>query len=302
MKGLLATNLSSVPLFHRGKVRDIYDLGDYLLIIATDRISAFDVVLPTPIPDKGKILTLMTLFWLDYLRELVPNHLVSANIDEYPPNLKPYTEILKNRSMIVKKAKVLPIECIVRGYLSGSAWREYQERGKVGGIELPKGLKESDCLPEPIFTPSTKAELGKHDINITFAQMSQNIGEELAERVRDISLNLYKKASAYAWERGIIIADTKFEFGLIGEELSLVDEILTPDSSRFWPKEEYEPGRPQKSLDKQFIRDWLKSIGWKEGVEPPSIPEEIAQKTREKYLIALKAITGKDLSEFEASS
>ncbi|MGC8966501.1 MAG: phosphoribosylaminoimidazolesuccinocarboxamide synthase [Caldimicrobium sp.] len=295
MQALFETNLSSVPLLHRGKVRDIYDLGDRLLIVATDRISAFDVVLPTPIPDKGKILTLMTLFWLDFLKDLIENHLVTADVEKYPEVLKPYKDLLKNRSMLVKKAKVLPVECIVRGYITGSAWKEYQERGEVCGIKLPEGLKECAKLPEPIFTPSTKAELGKHDINLTFEEMKKLIGEELSERVKENSLKLYSMASAYAEKRGIIIADTKFEFGLYEDRLILVDEVLTPDSSRFWPKEEYEPGKPQKSFDKQFIRDWLKNSGWKEGTPPPPIPEDIVFKTREKYLEALKRLTGKSL-------
>ncbi|MGC9108892.1 MAG: phosphoribosylaminoimidazolesuccinocarboxamide synthase [Caldimicrobium sp.] len=295
MQALFETNLSSVPLLHRGKVRDIYDLGDFLLIVATDRISAFDVVLPTPIPDKGKILTLMTLFWLDFLKDLIENHLITADVERYPEVLKPYKDLLKNRSMLVKKAKVLPVECIVRGYITGSAWKEYQERGEVCGIKLPEGLKECAKLPEPIFTPSTKAELGKHDINLTFEEMKKLIGEELSERVKENSLKLYSMASAYAEKRGIIIADTKFEFGLYENRLILVDEVLTPDSSRFWPKEEYEPGRPQKSFDKQFIRDWLKNSGWKEGTPPPPIPEDIVFKTREKYLEALKRLTGKSL-------
>ncbi|MGB9762193.1 MAG: phosphoribosylaminoimidazolesuccinocarboxamide synthase [Caldimicrobium thiodismutans] len=295
MQALFETNLSTVPLLHRGKVRDIYDLGDFLLIVATDRISAFDVVLPTPIPDKGKILTLMTLFWLDFLKDLIENHLVTADVEKYPEVLKPYKDLLKNRSMLVKKAKVLPVECIVRGYITGSAWKEYQERGEVCGIKLPEGLKECAKLPEPIFTPSTKAELGKHDINLTFEEMKKLIGEELSERVKEISLKLYSMASAYAEKRGIIIADTKFEFGLYEDRLILVDEVLTPDSSRFWPKEEYEPGKSQKSFDKQFIRDWLKNSGWKEGTPPPPIPEDIVFKTREKYLEALKRLTGKSL-------
>ncbi|MEZ0343400.1 MAG: phosphoribosylaminoimidazolesuccinocarboxamide synthase [Caldimicrobium sp.] len=297
MQALFETNLTTVPLFHRGKVRDIYDLGDKLLIVATDRISAFDVVLPTPIPDKGKILTLMTLFWLNFLKDIVENHLITAEVEAYPEILKPYKELLKNRSMLVKKARVLPVECIVRGYITGSAWKEYQEKGEVCGIKLPKGLNESEKLPDPIFTPSTKAELGKHDINITFEEMKKIVGEELSEKIKEISLKLYKKASSYAEERGIIIADTKFEFGLYEEKLLLVDEVLTPDSSRFWPKEEYQPGRSQKSFDKQFIRDWLKNSGWKVGSPPPEIPEDIVLKTREKYLEALKRLTGKTLEE-----
>jgi len=295
MSALYQTEIKTVPLFHRGKVRDIYDLGDKLLIVATDRLSAFDVVLPTPIPDKGKILTLMTLFWLDFLSDIVENHLITAKVEEYPEELKEYADILRDRSMIVKKAKILPVECIVRGYLSGSAWREYRERGEICGLKLPEGLRESERLPEPIFTPSTKAELGKHDINISFEEMKKIIGESLADAVRTISLKLYQKAHAYALERGIIIADTKFEFGLYEGRLILVDEVLTPDSSRFWPKDTYTPGRPQESFDKQFIRDWLKNSGWQEGTPPPSLPPEIVSQTRERYLEALYRLTGKSL-------
>lgn len=295
MSALYQTEIKTVPLFHRGKVRDIYDLGDKLLIVATDRLSAFDVVLPTPIPDKGKILTLMTLFWLDFLSDIVENHLITAKVEEYPEELKEYADILRDRSMIVKKAKILPVECIVRGYLSGSAWREYRERSEICGLKLPEGLRESERLPEPIFTPSTKAELGKHDINISFEEMKKIIGESLADAVRTISLKLYQKAHAYALERGIIIADTKFEFGLYEGRLILVDEVLTPDSSRFWPKDTYTPGRPQESFDKQFIRDWLKNSGWQEGTPPPSLPPEIVSQTRERYLEALYRLTGKSL-------
>ncbi len=290
---IIQTYIKEVPLFKRGKVRDIYDLGDRLLIIATDRISAFDVVLPTPIPEKGKILTLMTLFWLNFLKDIVRNHLITADIEEYPDILKPYKEILFQRSMIVKKAKVIPIECIVRGYITGSAMKEYEKTGKVCGIELPPGLKEADKLPYPIFTPSTKAEKGIHDINITFEQMCNIVGKEISETLMDLSLKLYKKAALYAETKGIIIADTKFEFGFLDGEIILIDEVLTPDSSRFWSKEEYMPGRPQKSFDKQFIRDWLKSISWQESNPPPSIPQDIVEKTKMKYLEALYKITGK---------
>jgi phosphoribosylaminoimidazole-succinocarboxamide synthase len=289
------TNIPDVPLLHRGKVRDIYDLGDSLLIVATDRISAFDVVLPTPIPDKGKILTKLTLFWLNFLKDIVENHLITANIDEYPEVLKKHREVLEGRSMIVKKAKVFPVECIVRGYITGSAMKEYLKTGMVCGIPLPPGLKEADKLPEPIFTPSTKAELGSHDVNITFEEMIKIVGKETAEALKELSLKLYKTASSYAEERGIIIADTKFEFGLHDGKVILVDEVLTPDSSRFWPKESYEPGKPQVSFDKQYIRDWLKNTGWKEGTPPPEIPTEVVEKTREKYLLALKVLTGEEL-------
>ena len=289
------TNIPDVPLLHRGKVRDIYDLGDSLLIVATDRISAFDVVLPTPIPDKGKILTKLTLFWLNFLKDIVENHLITANIDEYPEVLRKHRDVLEVRSMIVKKAKVFPVECIVRGYITGSAMKEYLKTGMVCGIPLPPGLKEADKLPEPIFTPSTKAEVGSHDVNITFEEMIKIVGEETAEVLKELSLKLYRKASSYAEERGIIIADTKFEFGLHEGKIILVDEVLTPDSSRFWPKESYEPGKPQISFDKQYIRDWLKNTGWKEGTPPPEIPTEVVEKTREKYLLALKVLTGEEL-------
>jgi phosphoribosylaminoimidazole-succinocarboxamide synthase len=290
---LFQTDIKEVPLLKRGKVRDIYDLGNRLLIIATDRISAFDVVLPTPIPDKGKILTLMTLFWLDFLKDIVENHLITAYIEEYPEVLKPYKEILHQRSMIVKKAKVIPVECIVRGYITGSAMKEYQKTGKVCGIKLPEGLKEADKLPEPIFTPSTKAEEG-HDINITFDELINIVGKEVAETLRELSLKLYIKASNYAESKGIIIADTKFEFGFYEGKIILIDEVLTPDSSRFWPKDEYEPGKPQKSFDKQFIRDWLSSLSWEENA-PPTIPPDIVEKTRAKYFEALYRLTGKTL-------
>jgi phosphoribosylaminoimidazole-succinocarboxamide synthase len=292
-KALFQTDIKEVPLLKRGKVRDIYDLGDRLLIVATDRISAFDVVLPTPIPDKGKILTLMTLFWLDFLKDIVENHLITAYIEEYPEILKPYKEILHQRSMIVKKAKVIPVECIVRGYITGSAMKEYQKTGKVCGIKLPEGLKEADKLPEPIFTPSTKAEEG-HDINITFDELINIVGKEVAETLRELSLKLYTKASNYAESKGIIIADTKFEFGFYEGKIILIDEVLTPDSSRFWPKDEYEPGKPQKSFDKQFIRDWLSSLSWEENA-PPTIPPDIVEKTRAKYFEALYRLTGKTL-------
>ncbi|WP_028840722.1 phosphoribosylaminoimidazolesuccinocarboxamide synthase [Thermodesulfobacterium hveragerdense] len=288
------TNLEKVPFLKRGKVRDIYDLGDKLLIVATDRISAFDVVLPTPIPDKGKVLTQMSLFWFDFLKDIVDNHLITANLEEYPETLKEYKEILAQRSMLVKKTKVLPVECIVRGYITGSAMKEYQKTGQVCGIPLPPGLKEADKLPEPIFTPSTKAEIGEHDINITYQEMEKLVGVEIARFLKETSLKIYKKASEYAESKGIIIADTKFEFGVYEDKIILIDEVLTPDSSRFWPKDEYQPGKPQKSFDKQFIRDWLKSISW-DPQNPPNIPEDIMLKTREKYLEALYRLTGKTL-------
>ena len=290
------TNLEGLKLIHRGKVRDLYELNGPLLIVATDRISAFDVVMPTPIPDKGVILTQMSLFWFEFLKDLVKNHLLTAKVEEYPPECLPYADILRGRSMLVKKTKPLPVECIVRGYLAGSALKEYRSQGTVCGIKPPPGLKEAEKLPEPIFTPSTKAQEG-HDVNITFEECSALIGKELAQKVRDLSLEIYRRAAQYAEERGIIIADTKFEFGLGDkEELLLIDEVLTPDSSRFWPREDYVPGRPQQSFDKQFLRDWLESIGWDKKPPAPELPPEIVEKTRARYLEALKRLIGKDFS------
>ncbi len=294
MKAVFETHFPALKLIHRGKVRDLYEVEDQLLMVATDRISAFDVVMPTPIPDKGKVLTQLSVFWFEFLKDLVPNHLITANVEEFPPVCQPYREELHLRSMLVRKTEPLPVECIVRGYLAGSGLKEYRRSGTVCGIKLPAGLQEADKLPEPIFTPSTKAQEG-HDVNITFEECVRLIGPELAEKVRHLSLAIYKKAAAYAEERGIIIADTKFEFGLADGKLLLIDEVLTPDSSRFWPKEEYEPGRPQKSFDKQFLRDWLEEIGWNKEPPAPELPPEIVEKTRARYLEAYKRITGKDL-------
>ena len=297
-EALFESHIPEVPLLKRGKVRDIYDLNHLLLIVTTDRISAFDVVLPTPIPKKGKILTQLTLFWLNFLeKELsISHHLVTGDVQKFPEVLKPYTEILKDRSLLVKKAKVIPIEAIVRGYITGSAMKEYKETGKVCGIPLPPNLKEADKLPEPIFTPSTKAEKGEHDKNITFEEMCNIVGEDIAYSIKDLAIKIYKKASEYAEKRGIIIADTKLEFGLLDGKLILIDEVLTPDSSRFWPKEEYKPGKPQKSFDKQFIRDWLKSIGWKGQTPPPTLPEDVVKKTIERYKEAYTRLTGKPIT------
>ncbi len=294
MKAVFETHFPALKLIHRGKVRDLYEVEDQLLMVATDRISAFDVVMPTPIPDKGKVLTQLSVFWFEFLKDLVPNHLITADVEEFPPVCQPYREVLRLRSMLVKKTEPFPVECIVRGYLAGSGLKEYRQKGTVCGIKLPAGLREADKLPEPIFTPSTKAKEG-HDVNITFEECVRLIGSELAEKVRHLSLAIYKKAAAYAEERGIIIADTKFEFGLADGKLLLIDEVLTPDSSRFWPKEEYEPGRPQKSFDKQFLRDWLEEIGWNKEPPAPELPPEIVEKTRARYLEAYKRITGKDL-------
>ncbi|WP_456433370.1 phosphoribosylaminoimidazolesuccinocarboxamide synthase [Thermosulfuriphilus sp.] len=291
------TNFPDLRLLNRGKVRDLYEVDGQLLMVATDRISAYDVVMPTPIPDKGKVLTRLSLFWFEYLKDIVPNHLITADVGAYPTPCKAYRETLEGRSMLVVKAQPLPVECIVRGYISGSAWASYQKERRVCGLELPAGLRESDRLPEPIFTPSTKAAQGEHDVNISFSEMVDLIGQDLAQKVADISLALYQKAAIYAEERGIIIADTKFEFGLKDGHLILIDEVLTPDSSRFWPKEDYQPGRPQKSFDKQFLRDWLVSIGWDKRPPAPELPEDIVKKTRNRYIEALKRLTGEDFGE-----
>lgn len=292
---VFTTDLSGVGPRRQGKVRDIYDLGDKLLLVATDRISAFDVVMADPIPDKGRILTRMSAFWFKHLADIIPNHLLSTDVREFPKVCQPYRLILEGRSMLVRKCRPLPVECIVRGYLAGSGWAEYKKTGTVCGIPLPPGLVEADRLPEPIFTPSTKAELGLHDENITFAQAEATLGPELAQRVQEVSLALYRRASDWAEPRGIILADTKFEFGLADGELLLIDEVLTPDSSRFWPKEDYEPGRPQKSYDKQYLRDYLESLGWNKQPPPPPLPAEVIANTRARYLQALKALTGEDL-------
>ncbi|MBL7179391.1 MAG: phosphoribosylaminoimidazolesuccinocarboxamide synthase [Pseudomonadota bacterium] len=285
------TDFKKLHLLKRGKVRDIYDLGDMLLMVATDRISAFDVIMPDPIPDKGRILTRISLFWFNIMEPLVPNHLISSNVDGYPASCKPYADILRGRSMLVQKAKPLPIECVVRGYLSGSGWKEYQESGSICGIKLPQGLQESDKLPEPIFTPSTKAEIGQHDINIDFEAVGEKIGASLAEQVKTLSLAIYQKGARRAEEKGIIIADTKFEFGLAQDHIILIDEVLTPDSSRFWPKTSYRPGGPQDSFDKQYLRDYLISINWNQKPPGPALPENVIMNTRKKYLEALKQLT-----------
>jgi phosphoribosylaminoimidazole-succinocarboxamide synthase len=289
------TEFKSLTLKGRGKVRDIYDLGDRLLIVATDRISAFDVVMPNPIPDKGRILTQLSHFWFDLTKDIVANHVLSTEAEDYPKECQVYREILKGRSMLVVKTEVLPVECVVRGYLSGSGWEEYQKTGEVCGIKLPKGLRESSKLEEPIFTPATKAELGLHDENITFEKVERIVGKVRAEKLRSLSLAVYKKARDFAEGRGIIIADTKMEFGLKNKDLLLIDELLTPDSSRFWPKDGYQPGGSQKSFDKQFLRDYLLSLKWDKNPPAPQLPEEIIERTREKYLEAYERLVGKPL-------
>ena len=285
------TDIKEFPLVARGKVRDIYDLGDSLLIVATDRLSAFDVVLPDPIPGKGRVLTQMSMFWFHRFETLVPNHVVTADVDRFPGELAKYEAELAERSMVVKKAEPLPVECIVRGYITGSGWKDYQRSGAVCGIALPSGLVESQKLPEPIFTPSTKAEVGQHDENVPIEAVAREIGAELAERVKEISLRLYKEAAEYALSRGIIIADTKFEFGMIDGELTLIDEVLTPDSSRFWPLDQYEPGRGQPSFDKQFVRDYLETLEWDKTPPGPRLPEDIIEKTAKRYMEALERLT-----------
>ncbi len=286
------TDFSGLTLRGRGKVRDIYDLGDKLLIVATDRLSAFDVVLPTPIPDKGKVLTQISLYWFETLQNIVPNHVISGT--EFTGALAPYAASLRGRGMVVKKTEPLPVECVVRGYISGSGWKDYQKTGAICGIALPKGLRESDKLPEAIFTPSTKATTG-HDENISFEETVAQIGRPLAEKIRDTSLTIYREASERAAKRGIIIADTKFEFGLIGDQLIWIDEALTPDSSRFWPADQYVAGKAQPSFDKQYVRDYLERIGWNKQPPGPALPEDVVKATTAKYREAYEKVTGHPL-------
>jgi len=285
--------LPGIPLFKKGKVRNVYEIDDKLLIVATDRISAFDWVLPSLIPFKGKVLTQLSRFWFDFVALACPNHLISTDAAVFPTALQPFREVLDKRSMLVRKTNVVPIECVVRGYLSGSGWKEYQKTGKICGVKLPKGLRESDRLEEPIFTPSTKADQG-HDENVSFKEVQKIIGAGLAQKIRKVSLELYQKASLFALSKGIIIADTKFEFGLDGGDLVLVDEIFTPDSSRFWPKAVYEPGQSQPSLDKQFVRDYLETTGWDKNSAPPLLPDGIVARTSEKYLEIYRLLTGQN--------
>jgi phosphoribosylaminoimidazole-succinocarboxamide synthase len=288
---VLSTDFKELKLFRRGKVRDVYDLDGRLLIVSTDRISCFDVVLPTPIPFKGTVLNQISRFWFDFTKGIIDNHMIASGIKEYPGPLKKYSEMLQGRSMLARKTQPLAIECIVRGYLSGSGWKEYQQAQSVCGIKLPGGLSESDRLPEPIFTPSTKAEAG-HDINISEEEALKITGRALFDEVKSKAFAIYQKASEYALGRGIIIADTKFEFGVINEKVILIDEVLTPDSSRFWPKDAYVPGRPQASFDKQFVRDYLEGLDWDKTPPAPALPEEIVNKTTEKYLEAYERLTG----------
>jgi len=292
---LLQTDFPDLPLHASGKVRDVYSVGDQqLLFIATDRISAFDYILATGIPHKGRVLTQLSLFWFDYLADIVPNHLITADIDQFPQPLHKYADQLRGRSMLVQRAEMFPVECVVRGYISGSAWKEYKATGKVSGIALPAGLKESDAFPEPIFTPSTKATTG-HDENISFDQMCETVGVETASHLRDLTLRVYKRAAAYALNRGIILADTKFEFGRTAKGITLADEVLTPDSSRFWPADKYAPGRPQDSYDKQYVRDYLEQIHWNKQPPAPALPPDVARRTSEKYLEAYFQLTGRKL-------
>jgi phosphoribosylaminoimidazole-succinocarboxamide synthase len=290
-KPLLQTNLPGVPLWRRGKVRDVYDLGDRLLVVATDRLSAFDVVLPTGIPGKGVVLTQMSLFWFSLLRDVVENHVVTANVDEYDAPLRAYRDQLAGRSMIVVKTEVLPVECVVRGYLVGSGWKDYKATGAVCGIALPPGLRESDRLEPPVFTPATKAETG-HDENIPFGTMEATVGRERAAEARSVSLEIYSRARAYAEARGIILADTKFEFGVRDGRLIWIDEALTPDSSRFWPRDAYAPGRSQPSFDKQFVRDYLETLSWNKQPPGPELPQDVVARTAEKYEEAFARLRG----------
>ena len=293
-KIILQTDLKGVERHAQGKVRDVYRVDNRLLIVATDRISAFDYILATGIPDKGKVLTQLSIFWFDFLRDVTPTHFLTADVNQYPAPLPQFRDQIEGRSMLVKRAKMIEIECVARGYISGSGWKEYQQNGTVCGIRLPAGLRESDKLPEPIFTPATKAQTG-HDENVSFEHVAGLIGEDLAKRLRDLTLEIYSRGARYAETKGIIIADTKFEFGFVGDELVLGDEVLTPDSSRFWPADTYKPGGAQYSFDKQFVRDYLESIKWNKQPPAPALPEEVAAKTGEKYRQAYRVLTGRDL-------
>jgi phosphoribosylaminoimidazole-succinocarboxamide synthase len=294
LEPIFETSLPGIERQARGKVRDVYAAGDFLVIVATDRLSAFDYVLPTPIPDKGRVLTQLTIFWLDLLRDIVPNHFVSAKVDDYPPQFHAFRDQLEGRSMLVRRAKMFEVECVARGYVSGSGWKDYRRDGRICGIPLPAGLLESSRLPEPIFTPATKAQSG-HDENISFDTVAKQIGEALADRLRALTLQIYGRAARYAESRGILIADTKFEFGFVGDELVLADEVLTPDSSRFWPLASYQPGGAQASFDKQYVRDYLESIQWNKQPPAPALPADVIQRTSDKYREAYRLLTGKPL-------
>jgi phosphoribosylaminoimidazole-succinocarboxamide synthase len=295
MKALLTTNLGTTPLLGRGKVRDLYAVDDALLLVATDRISAFDHVLATGIPGKGKILTQISLFWFDFLSSLVPNHLITANVDEFPAALRPYSDQLEGRSMLVRRAKMFPVECVARGYLAGSGWKEYQQSGTVCGIPLPVNLRDASKLPETIFTPATKSEGGAHDENIPFATMEKMLGTEVALELRQLTLAIYAQAAKHAEDRGLILADTKFEFGTTAEGIILADEVLTPDSSRFWEASGWKPGGAQPSFDKQFVRDYLESIQWNKQAPAPGLPDDVAERTLAKYLEAFRRLAGREL-------
>ena len=292
MSIILTTDLPELKLVARGKVRDIYDLGETLLIVTTDRISAFDVIMNEGIPDKGYVLTQISTFWFRQMEDIIPNHIISTKVQDFPAECRQYAEILEGRTMLVKKAKPLPVECIVRGYISGSGWKDYKSTGSICGIKLPAGLVESDKLEKPIFTPSTKAELGEHDENISFDKCVELVGAELAVKIRDVTIAIYKRARDIAATKGIIIADTKFEYGIHNGELIIIDECMTPDSSRFWPQDSYQPGGTQPSFDKQYLRDYLETLDWGKTAPPPPLPDEIVRKTGEKYMEALVRLTG----------
>ena len=291
---LLQTDLDGLALHRRGKVRDVYEIGDELLIVATDRISAFDYVLGSGIPDKGKVLTQLSGFWFERMGDLVPHHLISMEVEEFPAAARAHADQLRGRTMLVRRTDPIPIECVARGYLSGSGWKEYQQSGCVCGIELPRGLRESDRLPEPIFTPATKADTG-HDINISEGEAGRLIGEDLIAKLKALTLEIYSRGVAHAESKGIIIADTKFEFGLVADQIVLIDEVLTPDSSRFWPQDRYEAGHGQPSFDKQFVRDYLEEIKWNKQPPVPSLPDDVIQRTRDKYVEAFRVLTGSEL-------
>jgi len=295
MTTLLKTDLGTTPLIGRGKVRDLYAVGDALLLVATDRISAFDHVLGSGIPGKGKILTQISLFWFDLLRDIVPNHLIATEVKDFPEQLHPYAEQLEGRSMLVRRAQMFPVECVARGYIAGSGWKEYKASGTVCGIKLPEGLQDGSRLPEPLFTPSTKSQDGTHDENISFSSVEKTVGADAAKELRRLTLAIYEKAGGHAESRGLILADTKFEFGQVGDEIVLADEVLTPDSSRFWEASQWKPGGAQPSFDKQFVRDYLESIRWNKQEPAPSLPDDVVRRTLDKYLEAFRRLTGRDL-------